>query len=171
MNAPAQEKYQPVVLPPFLEAIRIFCRDNPKVSFNAPPDFQEEFVRYIESLEDTDVNFKYRNRIFFENRPMIDYLKNIHSGDMFLAFVLDGKLGGLTIVGKVESILKANEIPPNWRLDIRETKTYRRYFGEGGMWTGCIVAMTRINCLKREMCWPDHEGAIFMKKAAKHGVE
>jgi hypothetical protein len=171
MNALAKEIYKPVVLPPFLEAIRIFCQDNPIVSFNAPPDLQSEFHKAIGELVEPTAWLKniYRAQLF-PNRPMIAYLKNIHPGDMFLAFVLDKKLGGLTIASKVEKIWKVNDLPPDWRVVIHETKTYRRYFGDGGLWTGCIVAMTRINCLKREMCWSDPEARIFMEKAKKYGI-
>lgn len=171
MNALAREIYQPVVLNVLGQTIQRFCLENPCVAFNSPPDFQEEFVRYIESLEDMDVRFKYRNRIFYENRPLVNYLKKIRPDEMLLAFIPDKKIGGLTLLAKIENILKADEIPPNWRLDFHPTKNFRRYFGEGNLWTSCIAAITRVVSLKKEMCWPDPKARIFMAKAARHGVE
>jgi hypothetical protein len=169
MNALAEEIYEPVVLNALGRAIFEFCRRNPHVAFNAPPDLQPEFQNAIEELREATAQLKYLYREnFFANRPLIDWLKNIGRGDMCLVFIPDKKVGGLTILAKIENIWRPDSIPPNWKLIVHETRNFRRYFGGGGLWTSCIAAITRVDQLTREMCWID-PGRIFMAKAVKYG--
>lgn len=170
MNALAEKIYKPVVLNPLGQTIRRFCLENPYVAFNAPPDFQMEFSRAIGKLKEPTARLKYLHRGFYENRPLIEYLKNISPGDMCLAFIPDKKVGGLTVLLKVKDIWKPNDVYPNWKIVIGQTRNFTRYFGDGGLWTSCIAAITRVVSLKREMCWRDPEFRVFMEKAVKYGA-
>ena len=170
MNALVQEIYKPVTLSPLGQTIQRFCLENPGVAFNAPPDFQLAFSRAIGKLEEPTARLKYLYRGFYENRPLVDYLKNINPGDMCLAFIPDKRVGGLTVLLKVKDIWKPNDVYPDWKIIIDQTRSFTRYFGDGGLWTSCIAAITRVVSLEREMFWQDSEAKIFMAKAAKHGV-
>lgn len=161
------EEYQPVILNDLGQKIYEFCQQNSQITFNAPPDYQPAFVQATENFP---AGSKYLHRMFFDNLPVIEFLKKIRDGDMCLMFIPEKKIGGLTLISEVRGICKIDDIPPNWRLDIHPTKSFRRYFGNEALWTSHIAAITLIKKLTRTMCWQDPEANIFIEKATGFGI-
>lgn len=135
-----------------------FCKENPKVTFDAPPEFQEKFLENCSKLGFSRMK---NRKIFYYGTPIKEFFEGIEEEAWLLIFAKFHN-GFFTFEGQFKKYVLRGFYPRSDDIylqsgPIREIVSLH------------VVAITEIEGgLLREEVFPDPEAELFMSTARKH---